>query len=165
VLWTNEPRESFSDKEIRVLDEIATVITNHLEFVRMKQDYHRVGRLMQGLGSFVEGESRLSEHRSPDTMNLQTATQNAKQEPDTVNNQKVTTEKLFNKAMLEGSLPPSSESSANIHSTPSASLASISSATEFFQPDSGSPMPTSHSEGSRTETSPGRRPVSGIRVN
>ena len=55
----DQPRTAFGDAEVRILSEIAGSITNHLEFMRMRQDYDRAERLMKGLSYFVEGQSSI----------------------------------------------------------------------------------------------------------
>ena len=55
----DQPRTAFGDAEVRILSEIAGSITNHLEFMRMRQDYARAERLMKGLSYFVEGQSSI----------------------------------------------------------------------------------------------------------
>lgn len=54
----DKPRKLFGDAEVAILQEISTVITQHLETVRLQHDSKHAGRLMQGLSSFVkEGPS------------------------------------------------------------------------------------------------------------
>ena len=53
----DKPREVFPDAHIAVLQEISTVITQHLETVRLQHDSKHAGRLMQGLSSFVKEAS------------------------------------------------------------------------------------------------------------
>ena len=63
----DKPRDSFGDVEVQMLQEISDSIANHLELMRMKQDFERAERLMKGLSSFVEGQSsiRLSSSSGP----------------------------------------------------------------------------------------------------
>lgn len=53
----DKPRNIFSEADVAVLQEISTVITQHLETVRLQHDSKHAGRLMQGLSSFVKEES------------------------------------------------------------------------------------------------------------
>ena len=55
----DKPRGAFGDAEIQTLQEISDSIANHLELMRMKQDFERAERLMKGLSSFVEGQSTI----------------------------------------------------------------------------------------------------------
>ncbi len=55
----DQPRGAFGDAEVKTLQEISDSIGNHLELMRMKQDYERAERLMRGLSSFVEGQSSI----------------------------------------------------------------------------------------------------------
>jgi len=50
-------RMIFTDGDVAVLQEISTVITQHLETVRLQHDSKHAGRLMQGLSTFVKEES------------------------------------------------------------------------------------------------------------
>jgi signal transduction histidine kinase/CheY-like chemotaxis protein len=53
----NKPRKVFDDSHVEILLEISTVITQHLENVRLQHDSKHAGRLMEGLSSFVKEES------------------------------------------------------------------------------------------------------------
>ena len=53
----DKPRQIFTDTDVATLQEISTVITQHLETVRLQHDSNHAGRLMQGLSSFVKDES------------------------------------------------------------------------------------------------------------
>jgi signal transduction histidine kinase/CheY-like chemotaxis protein len=66
----DKPRYTFGDEEVRTLQEISDCIANHLELMRMKQDFERAERLMKGLSSFVEGQSsiRLPSSSGPSTV-------------------------------------------------------------------------------------------------
>ena len=68
----DKPRGAFGDAEVQTLQEISDSIANHLELMRMKQDFERAERLMKGLSSFVEGQStiRLSSSSGPPTLSL-----------------------------------------------------------------------------------------------
>jgi signal transduction histidine kinase/CheY-like chemotaxis protein len=55
----NKPRHDFGDAEVSLLQEISDRIGNHLELMRMKQDFERAERLMKGLSFFVEGQSSI----------------------------------------------------------------------------------------------------------
>jgi signal transduction histidine kinase/CheY-like chemotaxis protein len=57
----DKPRQIFSDADVASLQEISTVITQHLETVRLQHDSKHAGRLMQGLSSFVKEESSAKE--------------------------------------------------------------------------------------------------------
>src|SRR5947209_17615943 len=63
----NRPRQDFGDAEVNLLQEISDNIGNHLELMRMKQDFERAERLMKGLSFFVEGQSsiRVSSRTGP----------------------------------------------------------------------------------------------------
>jgi signal transduction histidine kinase/CheY-like chemotaxis protein len=53
----DKPRQMFTDADVGILQEISTVITQHLETVRLQHDSKHAGRLMQGLSSFIKEES------------------------------------------------------------------------------------------------------------
>jgi signal transduction histidine kinase/CheY-like chemotaxis protein len=53
----DKPRQIFTDADVAILQEISTVITQHLETVRLQHDSKHAGRLMQGLSSFIKEES------------------------------------------------------------------------------------------------------------
>jgi signal transduction histidine kinase/CheY-like chemotaxis protein len=55
----NKSRQDFGDAEVGLLQEISDAIGNHLELMRMKQDFERAERLMKGLSFFVEGQSSI----------------------------------------------------------------------------------------------------------
>jgi len=55
----NKPRHDFGDAEVSLLQEISDRVGNHLELMRMKQDFERAERLMKGLSFFVEGQSSI----------------------------------------------------------------------------------------------------------
>jgi hypothetical protein len=55
----NRPRQNFGDAEVNLLQEISDNIGNHLELMRMRQDFERAERLMKGLSFFVEGQSSI----------------------------------------------------------------------------------------------------------
>ena len=55
----DKPRGAFGDAEVQTLQEISDSVANHLELMRMKQDFERAERLMKGLSSFVEGQSSI----------------------------------------------------------------------------------------------------------
>jgi signal transduction histidine kinase/CheY-like chemotaxis protein len=63
----NRPRQNFGDAEVNLLQEISDNIGNHLELMRMRQDFERAERLMKGLSFFVEGQSsiRVSSRTGP----------------------------------------------------------------------------------------------------
>jgi signal transduction histidine kinase/CheY-like chemotaxis protein len=68
----DRPRGEFGDAEVRTMQEISDSIANHLELMRMKQDFERAERLMKGLSSFVEGQSsiRLPSSSGPSAFSL-----------------------------------------------------------------------------------------------
>lgn len=68
----DKPWDVFGDEEVRTLQEISDCIANHLELMRMKQDFERAERLMKGLSSFVEGQSsiRLPSTSGPSAISL-----------------------------------------------------------------------------------------------
>ena len=55
----DKPRVQFTKGQISDMQEIARALVNHLELVRNKQDQSRSERLMQGLRSFVQGQSSI----------------------------------------------------------------------------------------------------------
>ena len=69
----NRPRAVFRDDDVAVLQEISNVIANHLELMRMKQDYERAERLMRGLSSFVEGQSSIRDPSHSDIVGSSSA--------------------------------------------------------------------------------------------
>ena len=50
--------------DLHQLQDIAALIVNHLDTLRLKADYSRAQRLLQGLASFIEGEQSLSDWSS-----------------------------------------------------------------------------------------------------
>ena len=68
----DKPRDAFGDAEVQTLQEISDSIANHLELMRMKQDFERAERLMKGLSSFVEGQTsiRFSSGSDPRALSL-----------------------------------------------------------------------------------------------
>ncbi|MCJ1387585.1 hypothetical protein MMC18_000428 [Xylographa bjoerkii] len=57
----NKPRAGLDKKGLKVLEEIADSIMDHLELVMCKQQRERAERMIQGLGLFVEGRASLRE--------------------------------------------------------------------------------------------------------
>jgi signal transduction histidine kinase/CheY-like chemotaxis protein len=53
----DKPRQVFTDADLATMQEISTVITQHLETIRLQHDSKHAGRLMQGLSSFIKEES------------------------------------------------------------------------------------------------------------
>jgi hypothetical protein len=57
------PRE-FDDSEIQILDSVGVTIMNHLELLKSQLEFHRVQRLVRGIGSYAAGYSGLHEHQT-----------------------------------------------------------------------------------------------------
>lgn len=54
----DKPRD-FGDNSVVVLEELAGIVMNHLELLKIKVDHDRADRLIRGLGSYVEGDTAL----------------------------------------------------------------------------------------------------------
>ena len=59
----NKPREDFGDSSVRALEEIARLISQHLELMRMRLDYDRAVNLMTGLSLFVDNQQSEDDER------------------------------------------------------------------------------------------------------
>jgi signal transduction histidine kinase len=57
----DKPRDGMSDVEIRFLGDMAITIMAHLETGKVKEEHRRSGKMVKGLGVFVEGGSTLRE--------------------------------------------------------------------------------------------------------
>jgi GAF domain-containing protein len=71
---------AFDDSEIQVLQSVGVAIMNHLELLKSQLEFHRVQRLVRGIGSYAAGYSGLQEHQT--RTSLAAPTQTSLLQPD-----------------------------------------------------------------------------------
>jgi hypothetical protein len=70
------PRD-FDDSEIRILDSVGVTIMSHLELLKSQLEFHRVQRLVRGIGSYAAGYASLHEHQTRQSLGALTSTSSA----------------------------------------------------------------------------------------
>ncbi|TKA61661.1 hypothetical protein B0A49_10128, partial [Cryomyces minteri] len=55
----DKPRDGLTEQELVFLRDMSTTVMRHLEMVRAKEEHRRSGRMVRGLGSFVEGKTTI----------------------------------------------------------------------------------------------------------
>ncbi|KAK5139331.1 hypothetical protein LTR04_003666, partial [Oleoguttula sp. CCFEE 6159] len=55
----DKPRDGLNEQELVFLRDMSMTVMRHLEMVRAKEEHRRSGRMVRGLGSFIEGKATM----------------------------------------------------------------------------------------------------------